>query len=182
MSWSELIDTVSTESGVPRETTRKVLVSFIRVATRWLGESRDVQLRGFGTFTSRMASSRVVRSVSDQRKMYVGARLVARFKTAAGLRQALASSGDDGWRTPEHQAAWRLAETLIGDLDLYHGNDAPEDLEGSLGAPQVEAACAKAFGAAWRQVESSYAERVPRGVIDETHYLGIAARRRWSRA
>lgn len=181
MTWTELVDAVAEQSGVPRESTRRVLAALGTVAARWLATERDVPLRGLGRLTARWVEGRVVRSVADQRKMFVGGRLAPRFKAASSLRQALAGDEAAAWRTPEHQAAWRLAETLIGDLDLYHPDQAPSDLAPGQAAADVESSCADSFGAAWATVAATFAERAPGADVASAHYLGVAARRRWAR-
>jgi nucleoid DNA-binding protein len=179
MTWTELVDQVAERAGVPRQTARLVLTTTMEVAVEWLREGREVPLRGIGAVSTRWAEGRVLRSVADQRKMWVGGRFVPRFRPSETLRRALGERTDDTWRSPSHQQAWRLAETLIGDLDLYHGAQAPKGLDGSLSAEAIESACRGAFGSQWDHVERSYQERVERQAREGTHYLGIAAKRRW---
>jgi len=44
----------------------------------------------------------------------------------------------------------------------------------------VEALCARTFGPAWSQAQSTYQRRVAEAIRNEHPFLALAAQRRWS--
>ncbi|MCB9676416.1 MAG: HU family DNA-binding protein [Alphaproteobacteria bacterium] len=176
MSWTELVRAVSERAGVNQNTTRAVLVALVEVARERLASGDSVALRGLGTLERRWSKGRVVRGISDKRRMWIGGHFVPRFKPSTTLREALAS--DESWRSETHQRAWRLAETLIDDLDLYHKGLAPSGIASDLAPEAVEERCAEAFGSHWDQVSRTWHQSVGKEV--DTHFLGLVARRRWA--
>ena len=83
-------------------------------------------------------------------------------------------------RDPAHQRAWRLAETMIGDLGLYHVSDTPTDLSPESTLAEVDASCRRSLGAAWGRARAAYEEKTPAPVREVRDYLAMAARRRWA--
>lgn len=111
--------------------------------------------------------------------MHLDGRFVVRYRTSKRLKQALAGRTPQRWPDPEPQKAWRVAETLVGDLALYQQARAPQGITPSTPLDEVLAACRRSSGALWLQVEASYAERVPDRVRLEQDYLALAARSEW---
>lgn len=177
MNWTDLVKAVSERSGVPAAQTRKVLGSLSVEIREKLQADESVSVRGLGTWSRAFRKGRVVRSVSSRRKMWIGGRYRVRFRPTRSLQEAI-DQEDASWRSDEEQKAWRLAETLLDDLELYHSDSVPEDLDGDADAVEIEAACREAFGAAWEQAEHTWNER--HGNEVKTRYLGLVAQRRWT--
>ena len=178
MSWTELSKAVAERAGVPTHTTHAVLTAFVEEVRERVSTGDSVLIWGLGTLERRWIAGRVVRGIADKRRMWVGGRFVPRFRPAAAFKRSTHPEADADWRSEAHQKAWRLAETLIDDLDLYHAAQRPTSLDGSKSDADIEQACAESFGHHWDQVRRTWNERVPSGV--DTRFLGIVARRRWA--
>lgn len=176
MTWNDLLQQVANRAGVPRSTVRTVLETLVQVATEQVSRGEDVPLHGLGTLSRKWNKGRVVRSVANRRKMWIGGRHTPKFRPSAALRRALQPEDPD-WKSEAHQKAWRLAEALIDDLSLYHSALAPDDLTVDQAPDEVVQRCADAFGGHWEQVEATWKERVDPSVT--TPFLGVVARRRW---
>lgn len=180
MNWTELAQEVGKRTNLPATTVRGVLDAAVDVITEQLAAGQAVRLNRLGTLATRLTPARTVRSVANSRKLHIGERYLVRFRPTRHLREAANSSRPALWRQPEHQAAWRLAETLVADLALYHRTQEPRGIGGTLSDGEVRAACASAFGRPWGEAERSYIERVPEEVRAAHDHLADAARRRWS--
>ena len=179
MKWTELIDVVAERSGVPKSKARDVLTALVEVTGERLAAKEEVSLRGIGVFSTRWSKGRTLRSVESGRRMWVGGRFVPRFRPSKALKAHLTEETDQSWRDPEHQQAWRLAETLIGDLDLYHNNRIPKDLTPDLSLEQIVETCSTQIGSPWTTATQAYEERVPQHVRSSQNFLALAARRHW---
>ena len=178
MNWTSLIEQVSERSGRPAPEVKEILESMVEVCIEALAEGEDLTLRGLGAVGSRWLEPRSLRSVHDSRRLMMDGRWVARFRPAARLRDALMARTPQRWRDPRHQAAWRLAETLVGDLDLYHGDRAPK-LDDQTPLPMVASICAVAFGPMWERVVQTWNAQVPPGIRAEGQHLLMVAHERW---
>lgn len=178
MNWTELSRRVAERSGVPAATTRRVLDALLEAMAAELTAGDSVNLPRIGRLSSAWREARAVRSVGDGRKLMLDGRFVPRFRAASALRSQLSARTPQDWKDPRHQAAWRAAETLIGDLALYHGDQAPADLTPDTSPEETERRCAMAFGAHWQRVRRAFDERAP-GIT--APLLGLVARRRWAR-
>ena len=136
-------------------------------------------LPGLGHLGSRWQEARTLRTVQEQRKIVLDGRFVPRFRASKGVRDALLGRTPQLWKDPAHQAAWRIAETLVGDLNLYHKDKAPT-LEQNQELAAVQKTCEAAFGPLWSRVVSAYDSQVPAAVRATRPYLLLIARRRWS--
>lgn len=170
---------VAGRTDLPESRVRDILHATVAVSLEALSAGEDVPLRGLGVLSSRWRDAATLRAVGDHRRMRVDGRFVPRFRAARRLRSTLAERTPQRWRDPAHQAAWRVAETLVGDLALYHQARAPR-LSPEAAAPDVDAACAAAFGPLWRKVRESYDSRVPAEVRAADDYLALAAKGRWA--
>ena len=179
MNWTDLVDRVAARVDVPKTTVKTVLDTMSDEALMALSEGDSVTLKGLGRVHVTEQKPRTIRSIADNRKMLLGRRHVVRFRAGAPARRVVARLSDQHWRTPEHQAAWRRAETLVSDLELYHAAKAPS-LEDDLTDAQVQSRCRDAFGPLWDRVCKTYAQQVPEDVRDVSDYLASAAARRWS--
>lgn len=177
MNWTDLVKAISERSGVPRTQVRAVLKALAEETREQLQSGENVSVRGLGTWSRAFRKGRVVRSVSNRRKMWIGGRHRVRFRPTRSLQEAI-DQGDAAWRSEDEQKAWRLAETLLDDLELYHADQVPDSLDAAADASTVEDACRKAFGAAWEQAEHTWDSRF--GDRVKTRYLGLVAQRRWA--
>lgn len=178
MNWSELIAATAERAGMSRSDARRALEAFREVVTDELADSGHVVLFGLGTFRTRRLAPRSIRTIREFRKMYLGERATVGFRPASALRRRVSEGLATHWKDPAHQAAWRLSEALVGDLELYHGKKAPKGLEGDDDA--IRASCATAFGSLWDRVVSSYDRDVSSEVRGEHDHLAAAARAHWS--
>lgn len=176
MNWTELVSKVSEQTGLPNATVRKVLDTFVATVLDGVVAGEDVRIRRIGTFGRRWRAPSVLRSITDQRKLMVDGRWTPRFRPATELRDALSGQTDQTWRDPRHQAAWNLAEALVGDLLLYHAELAPPCSEAS-DPERLERQCAEAFGPLWDRVVQTFRRDVPDEVRQTRNYLGMVARR-----
>lgn len=184
MKWSHLIQQVARTTGEDTRAVRDILRAMMQVVANAVvhGDEDSVHLRGLGTIERRWRQPRKVRLVSDGRQVQLDGRYSIVFKPARGLRGRLAGLTPQLWRDPAHQAARRLAEALVGDLELYHSFQVPTDLSWELDGAGVRQRCRKAFGPLWERVESTYAGQVPGDVHQEFDHLARVALRRWADA
>lgn len=178
MNWSDLIERVCERTGRPADEVKEILECFVDVALESLADGHDVSVRGLGTISSRWLEPRSLRSVHDSRRLMLDGRWVPRYRASSRVREALLSRTPQRWRDPRHQAAWRLAEALVGDLDLYHGDRAPQ-LEEQTPLPMVASICAVAFGPVWERVVRTWNAQVPPGISTEGQHLLRVAHERW---
>jgi DNA-binding protein HU-beta len=180
LTWSDLLDAVALRAGVPRAAAGRVLAAFATVLADAVSHGDTVAVPGIGTFGSRWEEERTLRSVADGRKLALDGRWRPTFRASSRLRDATRGRTPQLLRDPEHQRAWRLAETLVGDLALYNARAAPTALGADASPESVHLACAEAFGAAWTRVCHAFAAQVPEPVRASRDHLALAARRRWA--
>jgi integration host factor subunit beta len=176
LKWTELIGAMSERTGLPAKTIRQVMDAFVEITLESVTNGEDVRVRRIGTISRRWRNPSVRRSISDQRKMMLDGRWVPRFRPATELRDTLAGLTDQSWKDPRHQAAWNLAEALVGDLLLYHAELAPSCKQ-SVAPDSLERRCAEAFGPYWDRVVQTFRRDVPEDVRQGRNYLGVVARR-----
>lgn len=179
MNWKELIVAAGTRAQVPGTTSRAVLEAFVQIVQAEVAAGNDVAVRGLGVFGLKVRKPRTLRTVSTGRKMLVGERKVPQFRAAAQLKSACDGEGTSLWRDPEYQAAWRRVETLIADLQTYHGSDAPKGLTAEMSDDEVVRACDASLGAPWRSAVEVFEQQTPTAIRLASPWLADAARRRW---
>lgn len=180
MRWRDLIARTATRADVPKAVVQRVLNAFVEETLEALSQGEEVTLRGIGTLGSRWREMRSLRSIQSRRKMMLDGRYIPRFRAATRLRGVLAARTPQNWRSPQHQAAWRVAEALVSDLNLYHADRAPA-LAPDADCDAVDAACLTSFGPLWSRVVNTYERDVAADVRADTAYLQLAAQRRWTR-
>lgn len=174
MNWTELVERVAAKANVPRTQAHTVLTTFASEVSTTLCEGGEVRIQGVGTLARRWREPTTVRSVKDNRRLRIDGRFVPVFKPSDTLRARLVSSTPQTWRDPEQQAAWRLAETLIADLGLYHAAKAPK-LGPDVPAAEVDRLCGESFGPLWARVRATYNGRISEPVRETFDYLAQAA-------
>lgn len=178
MNWKELVAETARRTGESQAETARVLDAFQAVIREQVVAGENVRIPELGTLASVWRKSRALRSIADMRKIVLDGRFTVTFRPAKGLRADVAERTPQRWRDPRHQAAWRLAETLLGDLALYHGSDKPETLPTQ---PQEALAMLQtSFGDAWSQARRAYEGKVDPGVRAECDHLVEAAIARWT--
>lgn len=180
MSTRPILDRVATRAQVPRTTARAVLAALADQALETLSSGEPVTLPGLGVLEPRWVEERALRSVQDGRKLAIDGHYRAGFRPSTRLRGALRERTPQVLKDPAHQTAWRLAETLVADLDLYHGASAPREIPGRLSLEDVDARCAACFGSAWGRARRTYEEHTPASVREARDHLALAARKRWA--
>lgn len=180
MNVSELVVRIAARTGIPESRVRQVLRAEADLMVEALAQGDKVSLHGVGTICSRWRPAAQLRAIGDRRKVRIDGRWVARFRPAARLRGVLLARTPQLWRDPAHQAAWRVAETLIGDLALYHAAKAPAGLAPDADPAAVDEACLASFGPIWTRCRATWDGKVPPEVRAATDYLCLAARARWA--
>ncbi|MCB9761485.1 MAG: HU family DNA-binding protein [Alphaproteobacteria bacterium] len=180
MIWTELIARLVERSGRSEDEVRSVLNALVDETTEALLADESVPLRNLGTFSARWRQPRTVRSISDGRKIVLDGRHVPHFRASGALRQRLTERTPQTWRDPAQQEAWRVAETLVDDLDLYHSAMAPRGLSSDDEVDTVLAACDQAFGTLWRHVVDAYRGEVDPTMKGDFSPLAAAATSRWA--
>lgn len=178
MRQAELITRIAESTGESKASISRVLRALAEVATDCVVQGDELRLSQIGTVSSRRRAPTVVRGIHNGRRMLLGERFVPSFKPAVALRRAAARRAPQHWRDPAHQDAWRLAESLIGDLELYH-SARPEIAEQSE-TKAIVAACHAAFGEDWVRVVQTYESAVASIVRETSSYLIDAVRERWT--
>lgn len=179
VNWSAVVARTAKRSGLPVTQVEAVLEAFVEVVHDAAKSLETVRLQGLGTLAPEWHEPHVVRAPRDARKMYLDGRYQVRFRVAEPLRRALAGLSPQHWRDAQHQTAWRVAETLVSDLELYHGDKVPRGLL-SLSASEIEDRCTMALGQQWRRAVQTFEQRVPAEVRAARNHLIEAARTRWS--
>lgn len=179
LSWDELVNRCSKRAGTSKAQTERILEAFLSTTTEAVANLEPVRVKGLGTLSAEWREARVLRSPHDRRKMYLDGRYQVRFKVAEGLRRALAEQSPQFWRDKQHQTAWRLAETLVSDLELYHSDKVPK-LNSKAPPSEVMERVALALGNHWRRAVQSYEQTVPAEVREAKDHLLEAVLARWS--
>ncbi|MED5371817.1 MAG: HU family DNA-binding protein [Myxococcota bacterium] len=175
MTFKELRERVAARTGLPQATVDKVVRALLAEIQEAIIDGKRIPLPGVGTLERSWRPERVVRSIQSARRMPVDARWSPRFRPAKALKEGLLALTTQYYGDPAHQAAWAVAETLVGDLELYHSDQIPADLAG-LDLEQVSARCERAFGESWTRAVESYRAKAK---VDRDH-LSAAAQRAWA--
>jgi len=180
--WREVVSEVARRTGASDAETGRTLQAFVDVVYEAVVAGEEVRIPRLIQLGRRWREPRKLRSVKDSRRMALDGRFVPRLRSAGALRDGLAAITPQLLREPEHQAAWRLACALVGDLELYHADRLPQELA-DQGAPgEVEQACAQALGPAWQSARDTFDRSTPPGVQAARDYLVHVAHERWAGA
>jgi nucleoid DNA-binding protein len=178
LNWSEVIQKVSARSGVGRPVVERVLRALREVVVEAVCRGDEVPLPGVLKLSSRWRSPRQLRR-PDGSRMRIDGRFVPRVQLAAPLRRQLSERTPQNWRDPRQQAAWRLAETLLGDLAAYHPGVSPRTMHLHSTWDEVDGALREAFPGAWDRVLLTWRQGVDDDVRSSTDHLLHAARLAW---
>lgn len=179
MNQRQLIDALAAQSGESKAAVARVLQALGATVHEAVAQGDEVALPQIGKIVATWRGPRVLRQIQNGRKMRIGGRYVPQLRASSRLKETAADRTDQSWRDPDHQRAWRLAETLIGDLELYHQDHLPS-LDAEQGPDAVHADCTKALGEAWRRARSTFESDVPASIRSENDYLADAALDHWA--
>lgn len=180
MTWKEMTKRVGERAGVSEAEARRVLGALVDEVEASLVRDEAVRIPRLGSLRGVWEAERQLRGIRDGRRIVLDGHWRPSFSPAASLRRTLRERTPQLLRDRDHQAAWRLAETLVGDLALYHERSVPKDVTPDLDPTLVETRCRSAFGPAWDHARETWQTKTPPAVRDARDYLAFAARRRWS--
>jgi len=84
-----LVEFIHRKTGADKTELRKHLDSFISIIRKHIIAGRTVQIRGFGTFTSKMATGRPVMNPGTGQKLWMDPHRRAVFKFSRDIKLAL---------------------------------------------------------------------------------------------
>ena len=86
MNKTELVNAMTTETGVSKKNVEKVLNSFINVVSNEMANKGKVQLVGFGTFETRQRAARKGLNPQTKEEIKIPACTVPAFKAGKALK------------------------------------------------------------------------------------------------
>ncbi|MEX1028984.1 MAG: HU family DNA-binding protein [Paenibacillaceae bacterium] len=89
MNKTDLVNSISTKSGLTKKDVESVLNGFLGEVTDALASGEKVQLIGFGTFETRSRSGRVGRNPQTGKAITIPASKVPAFKAGNKLKEAV---------------------------------------------------------------------------------------------
>jgi nucleoid DNA-binding protein len=181
LNWSQLVSRTAAESGATKAQTEKILDAFIKVTDGAIKSLGTVRIKRIGTLSAEWRKSRVLRSPKDKRRMFLDGRYQVQFRAAEAMKKELAGLSPQFWKETEHQQAWRMAETLLSDLELYHADKIPKSLAADTPDAVVRSLCERAFGLHWKRVTTTWNSSVAEDVREARDHLAHCARVRWAR-
>ena len=90
MNKKELVELIANENEMTKAAAERVLNTITEGITKSLKKGNDVQLVGFGTFTTSKRAARTARNPQTGASIKVPATRVARFRVGSGLKAAVA--------------------------------------------------------------------------------------------
>ena len=90
MTKAELVEEVSTDTGISKNHTAIIVDGMIDAVCRALSEGKHLEIRGFGTFKVRERRARRARNPRSGTEVMVPAKLVPVFKPSKELRGQIA--------------------------------------------------------------------------------------------
>lgn len=94
MTKADLVDSISTETGVSRNHTALIVDGMLDAVCRALSEGKHLEIRGFGTFKVRERRARRARNPRSGTEVLVPAKLVPIFKPSRELKALVLESPD----------------------------------------------------------------------------------------
>lgn len=179
MTLKTLISRLAERTGHSQAEVRALLAALAELTIETVSAGDELPLPEIGRLSARWQEPRAVRSPRDKRRIMLDGRFIPRFRPSEKFRQALSARTPQLWRDPAHQNAWRVVETLLGDLELYHPDKTPR-LSADWPLHEVANTCADSFGALWTRVTRAYEQQVDQELRSQRDYLLLSAQRRWS--
>lgn len=179
MSFSDFVDRVAEASGASKADVRRVLKAASQEVSACASRGESVRIPGLGTFDQSWSDPRVVRGIRSRRRRLLDGRYRIRFRPASALRDAVRGRSPELMSQDAHQSAWRLADTLLADLEVYGTlRDMKVDAEAS--DEDIRRQLATAGGADWTAAIETYENKVSSDVRGECDHLALAARHRYA--
>jgi len=97
MTKADLVEEISTQTGVSKHHTAIIVDHLLDAVCRALSEGKHIEIRGFGTFKVRERRARRARNPRSGSEVMVPAKLVPVFKPSKELKTQVL----DGSQTPE---------------------------------------------------------------------------------
>ena len=89
MNKTQLIDAMSSKSGLSKKDTALALDAFTQTVTETLSKKESVSLIGFGTFSTSDRAAREGRNPSTGDVIQIAATTIAKFKVGAVLKNSI---------------------------------------------------------------------------------------------
>ena len=89
MKKPELIEAIASDAGISKKAAKNALNSFISNVSKSLAKGNKVSLIGFGTFSTSKIAARTGRNPRTGGIIKMPARMVARFKAGANLKNSI---------------------------------------------------------------------------------------------
>ncbi len=89
MNRTELVATMSEQTGLPKKNCDAVLSSFVETVTKELKKGEKIQLVGFGTFEVSKRAARKGKNPQTGEEIKIPAAKVPKFKPGKGLKDAV---------------------------------------------------------------------------------------------
>lgn len=89
---SEVVINLSNEAGIKHSTVEEIVEGFLRIVSQNLAEGRNVALRGFGSFSVRIARAKVGRNPARPgSEKTIPRHCVVKFKPCVELKRTVAN-------------------------------------------------------------------------------------------
>lgn len=89
MNKAELIEKMAKETGLTKKDTESAVKAFIEIVSKALTKSEDVQLIGFGTFTTAKRAARTGINPKTKEQIKIPASKSPKFKPGKALKDAV---------------------------------------------------------------------------------------------
>jgi len=89
MKKSELLETVSQKTKLPKKSTKEVIDVFFKEISKVLSRGEKVKLSGFGVFWTKVFKPKEVLPIGKDKKKKIGARRMPRFTPGMALKRAV---------------------------------------------------------------------------------------------
>ena len=89
MNKAELVEKIAKETGLSKKDTENVIKKFIEVVSKEMAKGNDVQLIGFGTFTTGKRAAREGRNPATGETIQIPSSKTPKFKPGKGLKDAV---------------------------------------------------------------------------------------------
>jgi len=87
MNKAELVNAISTQTGLSKKDSEAALNSFVNIVSDELAKKEKVQLVGFGTFETRKRAARTGRNPQTGKELKIKAATVPAFKAGKALKE-----------------------------------------------------------------------------------------------
>lgn len=89
MNKVQLIEAIAKQADLPKAAAGRALEAFVETVKKTVGKKEDVQLIGFGTFTSSKRAARTGKNPATGATIKIAATVVPKFKPGAAFKAAV---------------------------------------------------------------------------------------------